>query len=278
MIEQLIGDQSGSTTAGSRVTRRSVLAAAAGLAATLVAGPVFAAKAVRKPPATMLPISITSVTQDTAGNLVANGTVGSHAFTAPLTLTPNGVGADGCPILDLSLAPIHLNLLGLIVDTSAICLNISANPAGGLLGQLLCDVANLLNNGGLLANILNGLNNLQTLLDGLTGLLNGALGAVTSPATTGQTTTVTGTTAGACDILDLSLGPVNLNLLGLVVKLDNCANGPVTVKVTANPARGLLGQLLCNLANLLNQPANGNGIAQLLTQIANVIQQLVNAV
>lgn len=278
-MEQLISDR-GCTTAGAWVTRRSVLAAAAGLAATLIAEPAFAAAGVKQPPATMLPISISSITLDKAGNLVASGSVGSSAFTAPLTLTPNGTGPDGCPILDLSLAPIHLNLLGLNVDTSAICLDISANPAGGLLGQLLCNVANLLNGGGNLANILNGLgNDLQTLLNGLAGLLNGALGAVTSPVTPGQSTTVSGTQPGACDILDLSLGPVNLNLLGLLVKLDNCNNGPVTVAVTAVPGNGnLLGNLLCNLANLLNRPANGNAIALALERVADAILRLVSAV
>ena len=279
-MENISSERGGHTTAGACVTRRSVLAAAAGLAATLAAGPVFVAAAVKQPPATMLPITISGVNLDNAGNLVASGTVGNNAFTTPVTLTPNGVGADGCPILDLALAPIHLNLLGLVVDTSAICLDISANPAGGLLGQLLCNVANLLNGGGNLATILNALgNDLQTLLNGLTGLLNGALGAVTAPATPGQSTTVTGTQGGACDILNLSLGPVNLNLLGLVVNLDNCNNGPVTVDVTAVPGAGnLLGNLLCNLANLLNTPANGNAIANALNRVADAILQLVSAV
>lgn len=264
-------ERGGQTTAGACVTRRSVLAAAAGLAATLAVGPVFGAA--KQPPATMLPITITGVNLDGAGNLIASGTVGNHTFTTPVTLATNGVGADACPILDLSLAPIHLNLLGLVVDTSAICLAISANPAGGALGKLLCDVANLLNGGGNLATL--GAQ-LQSLLTALTTLLNGALGAVTAPATPGQSTTVTGTQAGACDILNLSLGPVNLNLLGLMVMLDNCANGPVTVDVTALPGAGnLLGNLLCNLANLLNTPANGNAIANALNRVADAILQLL---
>ena len=49
-----------------------------------------------------------------------------------------------------------------------------------------------------------------------------------SPAATAPTVTVPAT-----NILNLSLGPVNLNLLGLMVKLDNSANGPVTVSITA---------------------------------------------
>ena len=72
---------------------------------------------------------------------------------------------------------------------------------------------------------------------------------------------------------------MNLNLLGLVVNLDNCNNGPVTVDVTAVPGAGnLLGNLLCNLANLLNTPANGNAIANALNRVADAILQLVSAV
>jgi len=67
-----------------------------------------------------------------------------------------------------------------------------------------------------------------------------------------------------------------LTLLGLNVHLDNCANGPVTVDITATPAGGLLGQLLCGLANLLNGPQpNLTLVSNLLRQIAAVIGSLV---
>ena len=48
-------------------------------------------------------------------------------------------------ILNLTLAPIDLNLLGLRVRTSRIDLRIEAIPGGGLLGDLLCGITNLLN-------------------------------------------------------------------------------------------------------------------------------------
>jgi hypothetical protein len=48
------------------------------------------------------------------------------------------VQAQICTILDLILNPIHLDLLGLVVDTSRIRVTITGNPAGGLLGNLLC--------------------------------------------------------------------------------------------------------------------------------------------
>jgi len=66
---------------------------------------------------------------------------------------------------------------------------------------------------------------------------------------------VLGTVAGSngtCDILRLSLGPIRLELLGLVVNLDDCKGGPVIVEITGDPEGGLLGQLLCGIAGLLD--------------------------
>jgi hypothetical protein len=57
---------------------------------------------------------------------------------------------------------------------------------------------------------------------------------------------------GECDILHLSVGPVYLDILGLVVELDDCEGGPVTVDITALAGEGLLGDLLCGIANLLS--------------------------
>jgi len=58
---------------------------------------------------------------------------------------------------------------------------------------------------------------------------------------------------GACDILNLALGPVDLDLLGLVVMLDDCSGGPLTVDITGTDD-GLLGSLLCDLAGGLLDP------------------------
>lgn len=66
-----------------------------------------------------------------------------------------------CPVLDLELAPVDLNLLGVVVTTDVIALRIGANPGpGNLLGNLLCTVLGLLDNvtaatAGTLANTLN---------------------------------------------------------------------------------------------------------------------------
>jgi len=46
-----------------------------------------------------------------------------------------------------------------------------------------------------------------------------------------------------CDILFLQLGPIDLNVLGLIVHVDQ-----ITVDIDADPTGGIVGQLLCALA------------------------------
>lgn len=229
--------------------------------------------------ASVLPLKIVSVTNNN-GQLIAHGTLGSTTFDAPITLsvapTPHAAAtkaATTTPVLNLMLGPINLNVLGLHVDTSKICLAVGAQSGpGNLLGNLLTDVANLLNGGTGLGGILGGLTSTQLnqLLTGITGLLNGVLGNLTAPAA------VTGgggmTAAGTCNVLNLSVGPVALNLLGLTVNLDNCAGGPVTVDVTAVQGPGnLLGNLVCGLSHLLDPNANAAGLARLEPVLARIL-------
>ena len=95
------------------------------------------------------------------GSLVANGIlsgtdangIGHFAIVSlPVSTGSKAAGAAvaaapaACPILHLVLGPISLDVLGLSVTTNTIVLDITAIPgAGNLLGNLLCDVANLLN-------------------------------------------------------------------------------------------------------------------------------------
>lgn len=267
---------------------------------TIPAGVISAALAHHKPlhhvtprdVATVLPLKLSSISVQN-GQLLATGTLGGATFTTPVTLTATPASTAGIkpavattsstavPILDLSLAPIHLNLLGLAVDTSPICLDIGAQPgSGNLLGNLLANVANLLNNGSPLGGILSGLSttDLNSLLGGITGLLNGALGQLTAPtslAGVGSSAAGAGG-AAATNVLHLSLGPVDLNLLGLTVHLDNCSNGPVTVDITAQPGPGnLLGNLLGHLSGLLDSNASQQGILNNLSRITREIRTLL---
>ncbi|WP_425309949.1 hypothetical protein AADG42_14670 [Ammonicoccus fulvus] len=72
--------------------------------------------------------------------------VDGTSFATPIT----GMAVnDGCTVLDLDLGPLHLDLLGLVIDLNQINLDITAVPgAGNLLGNLLCSIAGLLDNAG----------------------------------------------------------------------------------------------------------------------------------
>ncbi|HUK48047.1 MAG TPA: hypothetical protein VLW06_10660 [Terriglobales bacterium] len=93
------------------------------------------------------------------GTLIKDGTpntIANEAVSFPVAgIDPN------CQLLNLVLAPLDVNLLGLTIHLNQVVLNITAVPgAGNLLGNLLCDVANLLNSGGALSTLLTQLNTL----------------------------------------------------------------------------------------------------------------------
>src|SRR4051794_1775781 len=90
------------------------------------------------------------------------GTVLGTVTNLPLTLPLAGAAATGsCQILDLTLGPLDLDLLGLVVHLDTVHLNITAQQGpGNLLGNLLCGVANALNGGGGLGGLANLLNQL----------------------------------------------------------------------------------------------------------------------
>ena len=55
---------------------------------------------------------------------------------------------------------------------------------------------------------------------------------------------MTAQAAPTCDVLELTVGPLNVNLLGLIVDLSK-----VHLKITAIQGGGVLGGLFCGLAN-----------------------------
>ena len=77
------------------------------------------------------------------------------------------------------------------------------------------------------------------------------------------------TSASACDILNLVLGPLDLNVLGLEIHLQR-----VVLDIVAVPGPGnLLGNLLCAVAGLLD----GGPLAGLLGQLQNLLNQILGA-
>jgi hypothetical protein len=226
------------------------------------------------------------------GQLVASGTVSAtvkgqtttQPFTAPvnIALAEDQSAATDCPVLDLTLGPINLDLLGLVVETSPICLQIIAHPGDGLLGDLLCSVAHLLDGGLSLDQILAGLGindpvtgaailpgiDVNGLLGGITDLLNTTLGQLLGAVLADILEVDVKQT---CAILHLELGPVDLTLLGLQVILDDCDGGPVVVDITAETGRGnLLGNLLCGLL--------GGGGINLGDTLGDILGDLLGAI
>jgi hypothetical protein len=75
---------------------------------------------------------------------------------------------------------------------------------------------------------------------------------------------------GACQILNLVLGPINLNLLGLVVRTNQ-----INVRIDAVPGAGnLLGNLLCGITGILNP----TGALGQLTGALNNLASALNAI
>ena len=73
-----------------------------------------------------------------------------------------------------------------------------------------------------------------------------------------------------CDVLNLDLGPLDLNLLGLQVDL-----APVVLDIVAQPGAGaLLGNLLCAVAGLLDGGLGG-GLGGLLDGVVSALNGLL---
>ena len=201
---------------------------------------------------------ITSV-RAAGGGLVANGVVvgklraGGAVIrdTAPARFSVSQQRRRGrCNILALRLAPVHLALLGVRVDTSHISLDVTARRRGGVLGRLFCALAN--------AQV--------RFPRAAIARLNRELDE--APIVTRSSVPVrVATHQGTCQILNLVLGPLHLDLLGLVVDLyGRTKSDPVRVRITGEPGHGLLGDLLCSLA--------GGGNVTSLVQLQSLLRSL----
>jgi hypothetical protein len=102
----------------------------------------------------------------------------------------------------------------------------------------------------------------------LTGTVKNAAGAVVGTVNQALTLPLLrNATTGTCEILHLELGPLDLDLLGLQVHLDQ-----IVLDITAQSGPGnLLGNLLCAVAGLLD----GNGRA--LGRLANLLNDILGA-
>jgi hypothetical protein len=226
-----------------RLSIRGLLAAALALA---VIAPATASAATR-------PVALASATQGrlavkvdiTRFKATKSGTVAKGVATATLRglgqlpttvrkkVTLAAKKGGKCTILTLTLNQLNLQLLGLNVHLDKVVLTVTGQRHGGVLGSLFCSLAGAkvkLSRAAAAARI-----NRQIRKTGTVRPLSFAL-PVQPLATASQ--------APVCHILDLVLGPLHLDLLGLVVDLNR-----VHLVITADPTGGILGSLFCGLAN-----------------------------
>ena len=116
-----------------------------------------------------------------------------------------------------------------------------------------------------------------SVVNGVLMALGTLTGTITNTATGAATTVASNFSApvtaqqASCQVLNLVLGPLHLDLLGLVVDLNQ-----VVLTITAVRGAGnLLGNLLCSIAGLLDNPAGGTGgLARLLNQLLGILNGL----
>jgi hypothetical protein len=164
--------------------------------------------------------------------------------TAPVRIAQ--AGSRTCALITLDLATLRLDLLGLRVEASEINLRISGIRRGagaGVLGRLLCSLNATRLRLGRAADARAAARALNASMPqrGLRGFT--ATAKLQPQVTTAQQQ------PAACPVLDLHLGPLELNVLGLLVELyGSSRTAPVRVTITAFRGGGVLGDLFCGLA------------------------------
>jgi hypothetical protein len=137
-----------------------------------------------------------------------------------------------CNVLTLTLDQLDLTLLGLNVHLDKVDLRVTGQRNGGVLGSLFCTLAKAKVKTSSAAHAAAELNRAVAKRPIRPLKVVVPVQAVTAQAT------------GVCKVLELFLGPLNVNLLGLVVDLNR-----VHLTITATPNVGVLGNLFCGLAN-----------------------------
>jgi hypothetical protein len=194
-----------------------------------------------KPQTLKVNVSVLSFNAAAKGRATAQGSVSAvlqdsegHAtrIKQPVTLAVKSGGS--CRILGLVLEQLKLDLLGLNVKLDKVNLQITGKRSGGVLGSLFCKLANaqvkktrVAAARKLTAHVRRG------------GLHPVRFAVPLKPVQSAQST---GTPT--CEVLSLMLGPLNLDLLGLVVDLNK-----VNLNITATRGQGKLGDIFCELAD-----------------------------
>jgi hypothetical protein len=97
-----------------------------------------------------------------------------------------------------------------------------------------------------------------------------AVGNVTVGGVADTFTALVTPTQASCRILHLELGPLELDILGLVITIPD----PIIIDITAYPGAGnLLGNLLCAIAGLLDP---GGPLEDILEELVGLLRRLLN--
>jgi hypothetical protein len=144
-----------------------------------------------------------------------------HSTTVRQRIALTAATGGSCRVLHLFLDQLNLKLLGLTAHLDRVTLDITGNRRGGVLGALFCRLARGASNGPNTARALNA------------ALRRHPQRAVRFSASMSPARSA-----------DLIVGPLNLQLLGLVVDLQK-----VHLNVLATRGEGKLGDLFCQLAD-----------------------------
>lgn len=156
---------------------------------------------------------------------------GAQPATISKEVTLAATSSGTCTVLTLNLEELNLDLLGLNVHLEKVLLHVTGESHGGVLGSLFCSLAHAKVKAARVAAARRIDHAIRK--SGPVQPLAFAVDVHATQAATGPT----------CPVLDLVLGPLNLDLLGLVVDLNK-----VHLTITAEPAGGALGSLFCSLS------------------------------
>lgn len=158
-----------------------------------------------------------------------------HTSTVRTKVALAASTGGGCNVLHLDLKELSLSLLGLNAHLDRVILDITGDARGGVLGSLFCRLAHAKVASAARAA---GLRTLTAKVRQHPGHVLRFTAYVSPAVTTSAAPNPT------CPVLDLVVGPLNLQLLGLVVNLNR-----VHLTVTATRGGGALGDLFCKLAD-----------------------------
>jgi hypothetical protein len=181
------------------------------------------------------------------------------AGLAPASAAPAGSGATSGPVLNDSAAKVTAPVTGTTEDGRQV--------RGTFTPEQFQVVDDTLQVTGTLAGRIVGKGGAQTFSEPVTMTVE-SINGQSLDSTESATQALAAAQAGSCDILNLVLGPLDLDLLGLQVSLDQ-----VVLDIVAKAGAGnLLGNLLCSVAGLLD---DGLGLSALLDQLVGILNDLL---